>query len=163
MTSILVVNGGSSSVKLRVLSAADEITAALDIDQWDGSPDHGDLRQFINDQSGVDAVGHRVAHGGSRFTRATVIDDSVRAQLPAWPTWRRCTSRAPCTASPPPAPCCPAGLQVADVAEHERGVHPGTLGALPGRRDGLRREVHADRLPASTGLRARAGRADTRR
>jgi len=81
MTSILVVNAGSSSIKLRVLSAADEITAALDIDQWDGSPDHCDLRQFINDQSGVDAVGHRVVHGGSRFTRATVIDDSVRAQI----------------------------------------------------------------------------------
>jgi acetate kinase len=81
MTSILVVNAGSSSLKLRVLGPADEITAALDIDQWDGSPDHADLRRFLGGQSGVAAAGHRVVHGGSRFTRATVIDDAVRAGI----------------------------------------------------------------------------------
>jgi acetate kinase len=81
MTSVLIVNAGSSSLKLSVLSSADEITAQLDLDPWDGSPDHGDLRQFLDSQSGVDAVGHRVVHGGARFTRATIIDDAVTAQI----------------------------------------------------------------------------------
>ena len=81
MTGILVVNAGSSSLKLRVLGPADETIAALDIDSWDGSPDHADLRQFLGGQSGVSAVGHRVVHGGSRFTAATVIDETVRAGI----------------------------------------------------------------------------------
>jgi acetate kinase len=81
MSTVLVVNAGSSSLKLRVLGPADEITAALDIGHWDGSPDHGDLRRFLASQRHVSAVGHRVVHGGSRFTRATVIDDAVIAGL----------------------------------------------------------------------------------
>jgi acetate kinase len=81
MTGVLVVNAGSSSLKLRVLSPADDVTASLDIDQWDGSADHDEFRQFLDSQSGVGAVGHRVVHGGSRFTRAALIDDDVRAEI----------------------------------------------------------------------------------
>jgi acetate kinase len=81
MTDILVVNAGSSSLKLRVLGPADEIVAALDVDAWDGSPDHADLRQFLSRRPGVGAIGHRVVHGGSRFTGPTVIDDAVRAGI----------------------------------------------------------------------------------
>ncbi len=77
MTSILVVNAGSSSLKLRVLGPDDAVTAALELDNWDGRPDAGQLRQFIGGLAGIGAVGHRVVHGGSRFTRATVLDDSV--------------------------------------------------------------------------------------
>jgi acetate kinase len=75
-TRILVVNAGSSSLKLRVLGPSDDITAALDLDPWDGRADHDELGQFLRGLSGVDAVGHRVVHGG-RFTGATVIDDAV--------------------------------------------------------------------------------------
>jgi acetate kinase len=81
MTTVLVINAGSSSIKLRVLDAGDEVTAALDIDQWDGSADSGDLRQFLRGLSGIGAVGHRVVHGGSQFTRATVLDESVTAAI----------------------------------------------------------------------------------
>jgi len=81
MTSILVVNAGSSSIKLRVLSAADEITAALDLQDWDGRPDHDELAQFLRGLPRVDAIGHRVVHGGSRLTRATLIDDTVIATI----------------------------------------------------------------------------------
>jgi acetate kinase len=73
---ILVVNAGSSSLKLRVLGPADEVTATLDLDQWDGLPGHTELGEFLSGVS-VDAVGHRVVHGGSRFVVATVIDDTV--------------------------------------------------------------------------------------
>jgi len=81
---VLVVNAGSSSLKLRVLGPADDIAAALDLDPWDGSPDHGELDQFLGRLSGVDGVdvvGHRVVHGGSRFTGATVIDDTITAAI----------------------------------------------------------------------------------
>jgi len=78
---ILVVNAGSSSLKLRVLGPADEITTTLDLDQWDGRPDHRELGQFLCELSGVDAVGHRVVHGGSRFGGATLIDDEVTAAI----------------------------------------------------------------------------------
>src|SRR5204863_42201 len=39
MTSALVVNAGSSSLKLRVLDPADAVTASADLSPWDGSPD----------------------------------------------------------------------------------------------------------------------------
>src|SRR5215472_8727712 len=77
---ILVVNAGSSSLKLRVLGPADEVTAAFDLDQWDGRPEHTELGQFLTGLS-VDAVGHRVVHGGSRFIAPTVIDDTVTAAI----------------------------------------------------------------------------------
>jgi acetate kinase len=81
MTGVLVANAGSSSLKLRVLDPADEVTAALDIDPWDGSPDHTELLDFLRGQPGLDAVGHRVVHGGSRFTGATVLDAAAIAAI----------------------------------------------------------------------------------
>jgi acetate kinase len=81
MTGVLVANAGSSSLKLRVLDPADEVTAALDIDPWDGSPDHTELLDFLRGQPGLDAVGHRVVHGGSRFTGATVLDATAIAAI----------------------------------------------------------------------------------
>jgi acetate kinase len=81
VTGVLVVNAGSSSLKLSVLGPANEVTASLDIGAWDGSPDHADLSQFLSAQPGLDAAGHRVVHGGSRFTRAAVIDEAVIAGI----------------------------------------------------------------------------------
>ena len=78
---VLVVNAGSSSLKLSVLGPADEITAALDIEAWDGRAVHGELARFLGGLSGVQAVGHRVVHGGSRLTGPTVIDDTVTAAI----------------------------------------------------------------------------------
>jgi hypothetical protein len=43
VTAILVVNAGSSSLKLRLLDQRDEIAAALGLDEWDGSPDTPEL------------------------------------------------------------------------------------------------------------------------
>ena len=78
---VLVVNAGSSTLKLRALGPADEITAALDLDPWDGRPDHAELVRFLGGLPGVDATGHRVVHGGSRFTGPVVIDDTVTAAI----------------------------------------------------------------------------------
>jgi acetate kinase len=78
---VLVVNAGSSSLKLSVLGPGDEILADLTIDPWDGGPDHAELRRFLGGQPDLGAAGHRVVHGGSRFTAATVIDDKVIAAI----------------------------------------------------------------------------------
>jgi acetate kinase len=83
VSSVLVVNAGSSSLKLRVLGAADEVIAATDLSPWDGSPDDPGLRSFLAGLPGIGAVGHRVVHGGHRFTAATPIDDEVVAGIGA--------------------------------------------------------------------------------
>ncbi len=83
MSSVLVVNAGSSSLKLALLDPADEVTAALAIDHWDGESDHDELRDFLTTQRQIAAVGHRVVHGGAELTRATVIDEPVLTQIKA--------------------------------------------------------------------------------
>jgi len=81
VSGVLVVNAGSSSLKLRVLDSGDAVTASADLSAWDGSPDDPALRDFLAGLTGIDAAGHRVVHGGHRFTAATPIDDEVMAGI----------------------------------------------------------------------------------
>lgn len=81
MTSVLVVNVGSSSLKLSVLGADDQVEAALDLDRWDG--DAGDLADFIAEHGAVTVVGHRVVHGGAEFTGPVLVDQQVLARIEA--------------------------------------------------------------------------------
>jgi acetate kinase len=81
---VLVLNAGSSSLKFRVL-AEDESTMArgtverVEESGWSAAFDQvlGTLAE--NGVRGEDllAVGHRVVHGGARFTATTVIDEDV--------------------------------------------------------------------------------------
>jgi len=71
---LLIVNAGSSSLKLRVLSPDDEVLDEQSIADWDGSPD---ALSAMN----ADAVVHRVVHGGSRFDGAALVDDEVEAAI----------------------------------------------------------------------------------
>jgi acetate kinase len=78
MTRVVVVNAGSSSLKVRVLDDGDTVLAALDLDPWDGSPDHRELAGFLTTAgAGAAVAGHRVVHGGTMFSHAVLIDDSV--------------------------------------------------------------------------------------
>ena len=87
---VLVLNTGSSSIKYQLIEstsgerlaggAAEEVT------------DHEAALQRVVAELGdvvVDAVGHRVVHGGERFTAPTVVDDAVldalRALVPLAP------------------------------------------------------------------------------
>ena len=82
MSDVLVVNAGSSSLKVSVLDAGDRVTAALDLDHWDGRPDHRELADFITGcRGGIAVAGHRVVHGGSRYTGPVLIDDAVLAGI----------------------------------------------------------------------------------
>jgi acetate kinase len=78
---VLVVNAGSSSLKLSLLDPAGTVTASGELDRWDGSPGAAGLREFLAGQTGIIAAGHRVVHGGRRFTAPAVIDDQVVAGL----------------------------------------------------------------------------------
>jgi len=81
---VLAVNAGSSSLKLSLLDPAGTVTASGSLDRWDGSAGTAGLRDFLAGHAGpagVTAAGHRVVHGGRRFTVPTVIDDQVVAGL----------------------------------------------------------------------------------
>jgi acetate kinase len=76
---VLVVNGGSSSLKLRVLDGDDKLVASED-----APPDDDEaIRRVVESAGDIDAVGHRVVHGGSRFVRPCRVDDDVLAALEA--------------------------------------------------------------------------------
>ena len=75
---VLVVNAGSSSLKLSVLDDADEIVEQHDLEDWDGDA------SVLDDAAGswdFDAVGHRVVHGGAELTSPVVVDDAVRSRI----------------------------------------------------------------------------------
>lgn len=80
---ILVVNAGSSSLKLRVLDESDQVVSSADLPAPKGEPDAAATREALGDITGVGAVGHRIVHGGTQFTRSVPIDDSVVARLRA--------------------------------------------------------------------------------
>jgi acetate kinase len=77
---ILVANAGSTSLKLRVVERDDRVTDTVDLDP-PGDSLEDDLRGFLVSAGPIDAVGHRVVHGGTRFTHPVVIDVSIRSQL----------------------------------------------------------------------------------
>jgi acetate kinase len=81
VTGVLVVNAGSSSLKLRVLGPGDSVTAALDLSPWEGGAGNPALRRFLRGLPDLGVAGHRVVHGGTRFTGPALIDDGVIAAI----------------------------------------------------------------------------------
>lgn len=84
---VLVINSGSSSLKYQVRDTAngDILTKGL-IDRIgeEAVPDHGaaleELSRRLPDALGgraIDAVGHRVVHGGERFSEPVLIDNEI--------------------------------------------------------------------------------------
>lgn len=80
---LLVVNAGSSSLKLRALDGDDAVVASTDVQRWDREDDTA-VAQFVTgleSVGGVDAVGHRVVHGGPHHRDPVVVDEAVMADL----------------------------------------------------------------------------------
>ncbi len=82
---VLVLNAGSSSLKTSLIEepgertlASHELELAPGPDAWTDA-----LRAVLTDASKVDAVGHRVVHGGTRHTGPLLIDDAVLDELDA--------------------------------------------------------------------------------
>ena len=74
---VLVVNVGSSSVKLRVLDGENAVIAERDLPAGDDAT----LAEAIAGFGETSLVGHRIVHGGSRYPHAISVDDDVRSAL----------------------------------------------------------------------------------
>ena len=85
---ILVINCGSSSIKYQVIDALNEHCLLKETIEKVGEEVTIDkaLEQVVaavTDQT-IDAVGHRVVHGGDEFSDATLIDDDVVNRIEKW-------------------------------------------------------------------------------
>ena len=83
---VLVLNAGSSTLKASVLSDDTEQAEASVTVPMHAVAEAGDaFRRAIQELGtrldSIGAVGHRVVHGGSLFTRTTVIDDAVLKRI----------------------------------------------------------------------------------
>jgi acetate kinase len=65
LSDVLVVNAGSTSLKLSIVDAGEESRPLAS----------------LGDAHAVAAVGHRIVHGGARFSAPALIDDQVLAEL----------------------------------------------------------------------------------
>ena len=74
--SVLVANTGSSSLKLRVVDPSGEITASCDLAAPGEPVDLGAMRAFLETAEDIEAVGHRVVHGGRAFLEPLVLDSA---------------------------------------------------------------------------------------
>ena len=78
----LVVNAGSSSLKLCVLDGEDNPLRMESLPAVGGSFDPTALQQFVAQNSdSIDAVGHRIVHGGTLFVGPTRLDHSIMEML----------------------------------------------------------------------------------
>lgn len=79
---ILVVNAGSSSVKLSLLGDEDQTISERELaaprSQVDGTELERALAAGLGD---ADVVAHRIVHGGERFTEAVLVDPDVEREL----------------------------------------------------------------------------------
>ncbi|BCD84669.1 hypothetical protein PSm6_10760 [Pseudomonas solani] len=125
---ILVINCGSSSIKFALVSEAHSQFPLFGIAERLGSRDaelrwqrggdkdslmipNGDYRvalsqllPLVQAATGgkLHGIGHRVVHGGERFTSARRLDNEVIAAIRAIAPSPRCTTRRRCRASKPP-------------------------------------------------------------
>lgn len=79
---VLVVNAGSSSLKLRLLDGEDAILAEDELQAPQAQIDHAALQQALDSPLGeAQAIGHRIVHGGERFISAVRIDAKIETAL----------------------------------------------------------------------------------
>lgn len=89
MTRVFVANSGSSSIKWELIDIDGAARVRGGIVQRIGepggdAPDHAAAMTSILDELGGETpavIGHRVVHGGSRFSAATVVTDEVEAAI----------------------------------------------------------------------------------
>jgi acetate kinase len=79
---VLVVNAGSSSLKLRLLND-DTLEQRADLPAGVGGFDSAELARFVRSWAVPDAVGHRIVHGGTLFRGPAIVTPEVRGQLEA--------------------------------------------------------------------------------
>jgi acetate kinase len=75
---VLVVNAGSSSLKLRLLDDRDQVVESADLPARDAVINDRDLTRTLRDWPTPDVAGHRIVHGGTRFTGPVLVDGRSR-------------------------------------------------------------------------------------
>ena len=89
MTTALVINAGSSSIKWKIIDGSSGtevrggIVECLGQSSDDGL-DHEDAMRSILvglENENFSVIGHRVVHGGTRFTEATLVTEEVEEQI----------------------------------------------------------------------------------
>jgi acetate kinase len=78
---LLVVNAGSSSLKLSLLDDEGAVAAAATVEGWQGAGHLAPLETFLAACGAIDAVGHRVVHGGPRHAGPERVDEMLIAGL----------------------------------------------------------------------------------
>ncbi len=78
---VLVVNAGSSSLKLRLLDGDDSLIGSTDLDVRSAALSEQALRNALAGFDTADAVGHRVVHGGGVYTAPVLVDARVLDDL----------------------------------------------------------------------------------
>jgi len=73
---VLVVNAGSSSLKLAVIDGRHQV-AATTVERWEGVDHLEPISGFVEEVDNLEAIGHRIVHGGPRLTESVRIDDDV--------------------------------------------------------------------------------------
>lgn len=71
-----MANTGSSSLKLRVVDPSGETTASCDLAAPGDPVDLGAMSAFLETGEDIEAVGHRVVHGGREFLEPLVLDSA---------------------------------------------------------------------------------------
>ena len=74
---VLVVNAGSSSLKVSVVDPDDTVVLERDFKADGGRFRDSELQTAIREMENVEAVGHRVVHGGPRYPASARIDPSM--------------------------------------------------------------------------------------
>jgi acetate kinase len=81
-TRVLVVNAGSSTLKLSLLEGGEQVVHACELAVTDGRLPAAELAGAITGGlEGAEAIGHRIVHGGERFRAPVRVDDGVREAL----------------------------------------------------------------------------------
>ena len=170
---VLVVNAGSSTLKVSLLDAADSVLAHHELAAPAAVVDPGELAGVLSAlPEPPDAVGHRVVHGGDRFLAAVRLDDEVLGAL------RDLTALAPLHQPKSIAAIAAAGRALPDVpaaacfdtAFHARMPRAASTYALPRdwiarhrlRRFGFHGLSHAYASRRAADLLGRAGDGDLR-
>jgi acetate kinase len=74
---VLVVNAGSSSLKVSLIGEDGATLAEYDFELAGGRVDDRELAAAIRPMDGIDAAGHRVVHGGPRYPTSVRIDPAL--------------------------------------------------------------------------------------
>ncbi len=146
---VLVVNAGSASLKLRLVDARDVLLAARDLAAPAGRADPAELAAALGELAGAGngepaAVGHRIVHGGTEFTRPVLVDAEVAGRLRALTALAPLHQPAALDALDAVRAALPEAAQVAcfDTAFHSRLPPAAATYALPAgwrERYGIRR------------------------